>query len=52
MLAVRKEVVAQRKAAIASAGANRTFEVRAYPTEKIPELRPGMSAYLQWGGGR
>jgi HlyD family secretion protein len=30
----------------------RTFEVRAYPTEKIPELRPGMSAYLQWGGGR
>ncbi|RFB81556.1 HlyD family secretion protein [Methylovirgula sp. 4M-Z18] len=24
----------------------RTFEVRAYPTEKIPELRPGMSAYL------
>jgi HlyD family secretion protein len=30
----------------------RTFEVRAYPTEKIPELRPGMSAYLQWSGGR
>jgi HlyD family secretion protein len=48
----RKEVVAHRKAAIASAEANRTFEVRAYPTEKIPELRPGMSAYLQWSGGR
>ncbi|MDL2398420.1 HlyD family secretion protein [Rhizobium mayense] len=30
----------------------RTFEVRAYPTEKIPELRPGMSAYLQWSGVR
>lgn len=30
----------------------RTFEVRAYPSEKIAELRPGMSAYLQWSGGR
>ncbi|GLR56751.1 HlyD family secretion protein [Rhizobium indigoferae] len=30
----------------------RTFEVRAYPTETIPELRPGMSAYLQWAGSR
>jgi len=30
----------------------RTFEVRAYPAEKIPELRPGMSAYLQWNGAR
>jgi HlyD family secretion protein len=26
----------------------RTFEVRAYPVEKIPELRPGMSAYADW----
>ena len=26
----------------------RTFEIRAYPTEKIPELRPGMSAYTSW----
>jgi HlyD family secretion protein len=26
----------------------RTFSVRAYPVEKIPELRPGMSAYLDW----
>jgi HlyD family secretion protein len=24
----------------------RTFEVRAYPVEKMPELRPGMSAYV------
>ncbi|WP_342364128.1 HlyD family secretion protein [Terrarubrum flagellatum] len=24
----------------------RTFEVRAYPVENIPELRPGMSAYV------
>jgi HlyD family secretion protein len=26
----------------------RTFSVRAYPVEKAPELRPGMSAYLDW----
>src|SRR5262245_15533420 len=26
----------------------RTFSIRAYPVEKIPELRPGMSAYLDW----
>jgi HlyD family secretion protein len=24
----------------------RTFSIRAYPVEKVPELRPGMSAYL------
>jgi HlyD family secretion protein len=30
----------------------RTFEVRAYPLEKIPELRPGMSAYASWTGAR
>ncbi|MGJ5175637.1 HlyD family secretion protein [Bradyrhizobium oligotrophicum] len=27
----------------------RTFSIRAYPVEPIPELRPGMSAYLDWG---
>ena len=26
----------------------RTFSIRAYPVEKVPELRPGMSAYLEW----
>jgi HlyD family secretion protein len=26
----------------------RTFAIRAYPVETIPELRPGMSAYLDW----
>jgi HlyD family secretion protein len=26
----------------------RTFAIRAYPVDKIPELRPGMSAYLDW----
>ena len=26
----------------------RTFAIRAYPVENIPELRPGMSAYLDW----
>lgn len=30
----------------------RTFEVRAYPVEKLPELRPGMSVYAAWKGGR
>src|SRR5712675_920644 len=26
----------------------RTFAIRAYPVAKVPELRPGMSAYLDW----
>jgi len=26
----------------------RTFDIRAYPVDKVPELRPGMSAYLDW----
>ena len=26
----------------------RTFEVRAYPVDPVPELRPGMSAYADW----
>jgi HlyD family secretion protein len=26
----------------------RTFSIRAYPVRPIPELRPGMSAYLDW----
>jgi HlyD family secretion protein len=30
----------------------RTFEIRAYPVEKVPELRPGMSAYLDWTARR
>ena len=29
----------------------RTFEVRAYPVEPVPELRPGMSAYADWTSG-
>jgi len=28
----------------------RTFEVRAYPVDKVPNLRPGMSAYADWHG--
>jgi HlyD family secretion protein len=27
----------------------RTFSIRAYPLEQVPELRPGMSAYVEWG---
>jgi HlyD family secretion protein len=27
----------------------RTFSIRAYPVDKVPELRPGMSAYMEWG---
>jgi HlyD family secretion protein len=30
----------------------RTFSIRAYPVEKVPELRPGMSAYLDWAARR
>ena len=26
----------------------RTFAIRAYPTEPVPGLRPGMSAYAEW----
>jgi HlyD family secretion protein len=26
----------------------RTFAIRAYPVDKLPELRPGMSAYVDW----
>jgi HlyD family secretion protein len=26
----------------------RTFSIRAYPVDKVPELRPGMSVYLDW----
>jgi HlyD family secretion protein len=26
----------------------RTFAIRAYPVDKVPELRPGMSAYTDW----
>jgi HlyD family secretion protein len=26
----------------------RTFDVRAYPVDRIPELRPGMSVYADW----
>ena len=26
----------------------RTFSIRAYPVAAVPELRPGMSAYLDW----
>ena len=26
----------------------RTFSIRAYPVTPVPELRPGMSAYLDW----
>ncbi|WP_372395918.1 efflux RND transporter periplasmic adaptor subunit [Azospirillum sp. HJ39] len=30
----------------------RTFEVRAYPVERIPDLRPGMSVYTDWMASR
>ena len=30
----------------------RTFAIRAYPREKISGLRPGMSAYADWHGGK
>ena len=30
----------------------RTFEVRAYPVQRVEGLRPGMSAYVDWRGAR
>jgi HlyD family secretion protein len=30
----------------------RTFEIRAYPVEDVPELRPGMSVYTDWRARR
>jgi HlyD family secretion protein len=30
----------------------RTFAIRAYPTEPVPGLRPGMSAYADWAAAR
>jgi HlyD family secretion protein len=30
----------------------RTFEVRAYPVDRLPDLRPGMSAYANWSTPR
>jgi HlyD family secretion protein len=30
----------------------RTFSIRAYPVDKVLELRPGMSAYLDWRARR
>jgi HlyD family secretion protein len=30
----------------------RTFSIRACPVERVPELRPGMSAYLDWRSRR
>jgi Multidrug resistance efflux pump len=30
----------------------RTFAIRAYPTEPVPGLRPGMSAYADWTAAR
>ena len=30
----------------------RTFQVHAYPVERVPELRPGMSAYADWRAAR
>jgi HlyD family secretion protein len=30
----------------------RTFSIRAYPVQPVPELRPGMSAYLDWRSRR
>jgi HlyD family secretion protein len=30
----------------------RTFQIRAYPVEPVPGLRPGMSAYTDWAAAR
>jgi site-specific DNA recombinase len=42
------EPIVERALFEAVRGDLRTFSIRAYPVEKVPELRPGMSAYLDW----
>src|SRR3984893_12537849 len=48
-LIANKGEYASGRAARATGGFDlRTFSIRAYPVAPVPELRPGMSAYLDW----
>ncbi|MGJ4939392.1 HlyD family secretion protein [Bradyrhizobium sp. HKCCYLS1011] len=48
LIATRGEYASWRATRATGAFDLRTFEVRAYPVEKVPELRPGMSVYADW----
>jgi HlyD family secretion protein len=48
LIAARGEYASWRATRATGSFDLRTFEVRAYPVESIPELRPGMSAYTDW----
>jgi HlyD family secretion protein len=48
LLATRGEYASWRATRATGDFDLRTFEVRAYPVDRAPELRPGMSAYTDW----
>lgn len=52
MIATRGEYAGWRATRATGDFDLRTFEVRAYPVEPLPSLRPGMSAYGDWGHSR
>jgi len=48
LIATRGEYASWRATRATGSFDLRTFEVRAYPVDSVPELRPGMSAYADW----
>jgi HlyD family secretion protein len=48
LIATRGEYASWRATRAAGEFDLRTFEVRAYPVDTVPELRPGMSVYTDW----
>jgi HlyD family secretion protein len=48
LIAAKGEYASWRATRATGAFDLRTFAIRAYPVDKLPELRPGMSAYLDW----
>lgn len=48
LIATKGEYVSWRATRTAGDFDLRTFSIRAYPVQPMPELRPGMSAYLDW----
>jgi HlyD family secretion protein len=48
LIATKGEYASWRATRAAGEFDMRTFAIRAYPVGKVPELRPGMSAYMDW----
>ena len=48
LIATKGEYASWRATRSTGDFALRTFSIRAYPVDRVPELRPGMSAYLDW----